>query len=123
VGSTININWRSSDNRAVAKHRIALFRNSGSTLQFISDIATDVAGEAQSFAWTIPATVQLMSQARIRVIAVDDEGAETEAYSGGDFTLARRWESVAPLPAALQRLAVVSDGKYLYSAGGRTTSD
>jgi len=122
AGGTVNINWRSSDNRAVARHRIALFRNSGGALQFVSDIATDVAGEAQSFAWSIPSTVQLTGQARIRVIAVDDEGAETEAYSGGDFTLARRWESAPSLPAALMRLAVVNDGKYLYAIGGRTTT-
>jgi uncharacterized protein (TIGR03437 family) len=122
VGSTINLNWRSSDNRAVARHRLSLFRSAGSALQLVADIATDVDGEAQSFAWTIPASLAPTNLARIRVTAIDDEGAETEAYSSNDFTLLRRWESVAQLPIALQRLQVASDGKYLYACGGRTST-
>ncbi len=122
TGSTININWRSADNRAMRGHRIALFRSSGSALQFVADIATNVDGEAQSFAWTIPENVELTDKARIRVTAIDDEGAEAEAFSSNDFTLARRWESVAQLPVALQRLQVTTDGKFLYALGGRTTT-
>ena len=59
--------------------------------------------------------------ARIRVIAVDDEGTEADAYSSSDFTITKRWEARAAMPIALQRLAVVSDGQYIYTIGGRTS--
>lgn len=120
--SVINISWRSSDNRSVARHRVSLMRNTGSTLTLVSDLATELGGEAQSFSWTIPTNIQATTQARIRVIAIDDEGTETEAVSSNDFTLALRWEPSALLPTALQRQFVASDGQSLYAFGGRATT-
>lgn len=115
--STVNINWRSSDNRAITRHRIVLVR--GTT---VTDIATNLPGSDQSFAWVVPTGLPSPTAARIRVIAADDEGTESDALSSSDITIAQRWEAQALLPVALQRLQVASDGKVLYSFGGRTTT-
>jgi len=125
INSAVTIRWKSSDNQAVTRHRIALYRIDGAQGPepvLVTDIATQVAGESQSFAWLIPPNIAPIEQARIRITAVDDEGAEADAYSSGNFTIAKRWEAVSSLPLALQRLAVASDGKYLYALGGRTSA-
>jgi uncharacterized protein (TIGR03437 family) len=122
IGSTLNIRWKSADNGAVTKHRLALVRNSGGQMVTVTDIADDLPGDAQSFNWIIPDAISPTTPARIRLVATDDEGAETEAYSASDFTIARRWEASAPLPFPLQRLQAASDGRYLYVIGGRTSS-
>jgi uncharacterized protein (TIGR03437 family) len=125
AGSSITLRWRSSDNRAVTGHRIALYRSTGAqtpAFELVADIAAELSGSAQSFIWTIPTSLAATNLARIRVTAIDDEGVESEAYSSGDFTLAKRWEAVTSLPIALQRLSVASDGKYIYAIGGRTSS-
>jgi uncharacterized protein (TIGR03437 family) len=120
INQTVTIRWNSSDNRALSRHRVALYRNAGGTLTQVAEIAGELSGEAQSLNWTVPASIGAMTNARVRVLAIDDEGAEAEAFSSGDFTIARRWEAQGALPAALQRLAVVSDGNSLYALGGRT---
>ncbi|MEP7341798.1 MAG: M36 family metallopeptidase, partial [Acidobacteriota bacterium] len=127
VGSTITLRWQSSDNRKVARHRIALYRSTATTPQLVANIA-DVGGDAQSFNWTIPSTAISGIQAgqtgvRIRVLATDDEGADTEAFSGADFTIDTRWQAATQLPTGLNREAVTSDGKYVYTIAGRTTAD
>jgi uncharacterized protein (TIGR03437 family) len=116
IGNTITVRWRSSDNRAVTRHRLELVR--GTTK--VADIATNLEGAAQSFNWTIPATLAVQSDYRIRVIAVDDEGTETEALPASAFTLARRWQTAPAVTPAVQRSAVTTDGRYLYNFGGRT---
>lgn len=118
---TVTIRWNSYDNRVLSRHRVQLCRSVGGLLAPVADIA-DVSGDAQSVNWTVPASVGQMTNARIRVFAVDDEGAESEAYSANDFTIARRWEPQSTLPAALQRLAVVSDGNNIFALGGRTSA-
>ncbi|MGH9845233.1 MAG: IPT/TIG domain-containing protein, partial [Blastocatellia bacterium] len=114
--SVVNIAWRSSDNRAVVRHRISLVR--GAT---VTTIAADLPGAEQSYAWIVPTNLPSPTMARIRIIAVDDEGAESEATSSNDFTIVQRWEAQPQLPVALQRLQIASDGKFLYSFGGRAT--
>jgi uncharacterized protein (TIGR03437 family) len=121
-GSTITLRWQSTDNRAVVRHRIDLYRSTTTVPTFVSTIATNVAGEAQSFNWTIPITTVPMTNARIRVVAADNEGAEAEALSSGDFTIDRRWAASTALPGGLNRHAVTTDGQYLYTIGGRTTT-
>jgi uncharacterized protein (TIGR03437 family) len=116
AGSVYTIRWSSADNRAVAAHRLSLFRATPTGLQFVSDIAT-VSGQEQSFNWQIPINVPI-TDARIRVRATDDEGTETEAYSSGNFALARRWEIATPMPAPISSFAAVSDGRYIYRIGG-----
>lgn len=118
VGSLLNIRWNSADNRALASHRISLFRPGALTLQFVSDIVSNLPGNTRNFNWTIPSTLP-NGEYRIRVIATDDEGVETEAYSNGGFTLNRRWETSRALPAPLGQTAVVGDGRYVYTIGGR----
>jgi uncharacterized protein (TIGR03437 family) len=122
AGSRVSVTWRSADNHELARHRVRFWRNSGGAPQLVYEVASDVAGEAQSFIWAVPADLNL-SQARISVIAVDDEGAEAEAFSSGWFAISRRWESSVQLPVIMQEFAVVSDGKYLYTIGGRATSE
>lgn len=118
----INIKWRSSDDRAVQRHRISLMQNTGAGLQFVSDIANSLPGDAQSFSWVIPASIQSPMQARIRVTAIDDEGSETEAFSSNDFNLMQRWESSALLQLPFHRLPIVSDGQFLYAVGGQLST-
>ncbi|MFN7944035.1 MAG: M36 family metallopeptidase [Blastocatellia bacterium] len=122
TGGTVSLRWRSTDDRAIVRHRVALMRNTGSGLALVSTLASDLSGDAQSFTWAIPPGVEATDKARISVRAIDDEGAETEAASSGDFTLVRRWEPVAPLPVALNRLQVTTDGKYVYAIGGRAST-
>jgi uncharacterized protein (TIGR03437 family) len=117
--SITNIRWRSSDDRGVQRHRISLMRNTGAGLQFVSDIVSSLPGDAQSFSWAIPANIPSPLKARIRVVAIDDEGSETEAFSSNDFNLMRRWEESALLPLSFQRLPIVSDGQFLYALGGQ----
>ncbi|MEK7829521.1 MAG: M36 family metallopeptidase, partial [Acidobacteriota bacterium] len=116
AGGTINIRWRSSDNRSVARHSLAFRRVTGTGFA-LTDIAANIEGSAQSFAWTIPAGLT-PGEGRIRVIATDDEGTETEAFSDANFTVARRWETSVSLPAPLGSFAAVSDGQNLYRIGG-----
>ncbi|HZN10562.1 MAG TPA: M36 family metallopeptidase, partial [Blastocatellia bacterium] len=125
VGNTVTIRWQSSDDRRVARHRVALFRDSGASPPVripVADIAADLPGEAQSCTWSVPATLPTTGGVRVGVTAVDDEGAETQAFAGGEINIARRWETAPPLPLALQRPAVASDGRFIYVIGGRTSS-
>jgi uncharacterized protein (TIGR03437 family) len=125
TGGSFTIRWRSSDNAAVARHRLSLYQSNGAqppVFTFLSEIAAEVAGQSQAFIWAVPSTLTSTSRARIRITATDDEGVESEVYSGDDFTIARRWETMAALPIGLQRLGVASDGKYLYAIGGSTSS-
>ncbi|MGH9768711.1 MAG: Kelch repeat-containing protein, partial [Blastocatellia bacterium] len=123
TGGVMAVRWQSSDNRAIARHRIALYRSSATEPVLIASISNEVAGEAQSFNWTIPITTSPTTLARIRVTAVDDEGVETEAFSTADFTIDRRWAPSTPLTGGLNRLAVTSAGQFLYAIGGRTTTN
>jgi hypothetical protein len=122
AGSTVIISWQSSDDRALAGHRIALDFVVPSQGQLTQIISSDVRGDARSFVWNVPLTQATTNQARVRITAIDDEGAESEATSPGFFTIVKRWESLSsPLPTPLQRLQVASDGKVLYAVGGRRT--
>ncbi|MBI1764160.1 MAG: M36 family metallopeptidase [Acidobacteria bacterium] len=125
IGNTITLRWQSSDNRTVVRHRLELQRSLGQltpAFEKVSDIATDLPGTAQSFNWTIPNTLAPSTLYRLRVIAVDDEGSEGDAYSSADFSVERRWLANTALPQAAQRSAVTNDGRYIYSIGGRTSA-
>ncbi len=122
TGAALTISWRSSDDRAVVRHRLALYQTIGGRPQLYSNIADFVPGESQSFNWKIPVTTKSTSAARIRLVAIDDEGSETEVYSSRDFTIERRWETAKEMLERVQRSAVASDGKYIYVFGGRYTN-
>jgi len=117
TGGVLSISWNSSDDRALSKHRVSVFRDT----TFMADLATDLPGDTQSFNWRLPSTIELATNYRIRVVAVDDEGAESEAFSGV-FSVGRNWQVQTALPSSLMRVIPVSDGRYLYSIGGRTTA-
>ncbi len=113
--SVANIRWDSSDNRAVASHRVSLQRFANGVYQNAADIATNLSGGTRSFAWTIPTLAS--GDYRIRVIAADDEGIETEANSN-NFSLNQRWQNATPLPTPLASFGSTSDGRYIYQIGG-----
>ncbi|NOT62402.1 MAG: hypothetical protein HOP19_19520, partial [Acidobacteria bacterium] len=116
----VTARWRSQDNRAVARHRVELHLGIGAASRKINDLNTELPGNAQSFNWVISAGLATGTEYRLRVIAVDDEGAESEAFSSNVFTLARRWSSAGNVLQAVQRPAVTSDGQNLFIFGGRT---
>jgi uncharacterized protein (TIGR03437 family) len=121
TGSTVNIRWRSSDNRAVARHRLSLRRPSGLGFTLV-DLATNIEGSAQSYAWTIPANFAGF-EGHLRILATDDEGTETEVYSDGAIAISRRWEPSASLPLnSLVFFAAAGDGRYVYALGGRNVA-
>lgn len=117
IGTVVTLRWQSADNRKVARHRVGLYRSGGTTPQLITNIA-DLGGESKSFNWTVPANAAT-TNGRLRVLAIDDEGAETEVFSSSDFTIESRWQTQTPLPAGINRLAAASDGKYIYQIAGR----
>jgi uncharacterized protein (TIGR03437 family) len=120
TGSVVPLRWQSSDNRRVVRHRVALYRSTATTPQLITNIA-DLGGESLSFNWLVPNNAAT-NVGRLRVVAVDDEGAETEAFSTSDFAIESRWQSQAALPGSLNRLAAASDSKFVYQIGGRTST-
>src|SRR5262249_49603609 len=110
--SVATIRWDSSDNRAVASHRISLQRFNNGAYQTVSpDISSNVQGSARSFAWTIP--TQPPGEYRVRVVAVDDEGIETEAFSS-NFSINQRWQNATPLPTPTTLFGSAGDGRYIY---------
>ena len=118
--SIVNIRWDSSDNRALAGHRISLQRfTGGTTYQLVADIATNLQGGARAYSWTIP--IITAGEYRVRVIATDDDGIESEAYSG-NFTLNRRWVPVTSLPIPTTAFGSASDGRFIYQIGGVTNA-
>lgn len=119
--SITTIRWRSSDDQEVVRHRITLVLDTGSGLQDVQVIAADVPGSEQSFTWTIP-TVSQPTNFRIRVTAIDNEGVEASDISVSSFLVARRWTSSTNLPLPLTLTNAVSDGRFIYLFGGRTTS-
>ena len=113
-GGVLGITWISADNQTVAKHKVSLFRDT----TFVSDLADGIPGEAQSYNWRIPTALTAATNYRVRVVATDNESAETEAFSN-TFTLARMWQIRASMPSALMRATYVSDGDNIIAIGGR----
>ncbi|MFN0123155.1 MAG: M36 family metallopeptidase [Blastocatellia bacterium] len=119
AGATYNITWRSTDNGAITRHRLRLEYGSGDALMPY-EITDAVSGDAQSWAWTIPADHPAARDMRVSVTAIDDEGEQTIARTGL-IQIAPRWERRASLPADIQDFAIAGDGLYMYLAGGRST--
>jgi uncharacterized protein (TIGR03437 family) len=117
TGSVLGITWNSFDNTALVKHRVSLLRDT----TLMTDLAAELPGNAQSLNWSIPVNQTQADNYRIRVVATDDEGAETEAFSG-NFSLGRNWEAPGALPTAAMRMMVVGDGQFLYTMGGQTSA-
>lgn len=117
TGGVLGISWNSSDNRGLSKHRVSLFRDT----TFVADLATELPGDTQSFNWRIPSNQEQVANYRIRVVALDDEGAEAEAFSD-TFSIGRIWQAQTSTPTAVMRSLPVSDGRYLYAIGGRTAA-
>ncbi len=117
TSGVLGINWNSSDNRAIVKHRVSLLRDQS----FIAELATELSGEVQSFNYVVPASMIVADNFRIRVVATDDEGTQTEAFSGV-FAISRAWQNTASMPQSVMKAAAVADQNYLYFIGGQTSS-
>lgn len=117
TGGALGITWNSSDNTGLTKHRVSLFRDT----TLVTDLAAELPGNAQSFNWRIPTNQTQADNYRIRVVATDDESAETEAFSA-NFSIGRNWQVQTPLPTAAMRIVTASDGRYLYTIGGQTAA-
>lgn len=115
LNSALTISWNSSDNQALTKHRVSLLRDAA----VVAELATDLPGNTQSLNWLVPTSQPVADNYRIRVVATDDEGAETEALSG-TFSLTFLWQMQAAMPSSLLRVITASDGQYLYAIGGRS---
>jgi hypothetical protein len=76
---TVIITWNSSDNTAVASHEI-LFAADGMT--FSTPVIAGLAGNKQSFTWTVPDSLPKTEAGRIKVIARDAQGNAGESVSG-----------------------------------------
>ena len=119
TGTTITVRWRSRDNRALTRHRVELHTGEGAARRKVVDLATELPGSAQSFNWNVSTGLVAGTSFTLRVAALDDEGAETEAFSSSVFSLARRWQAASAIAQSVQRPAVTSDGQNLFVFGGR----
>jgi hypothetical protein len=79
------ISWTSSDNVGIARHDIALSTDGGAT--FPVTIATGLAGNTQSFRWTVPAIE--IPQARIKVTATDAANNQGFDTGAGNFSVVK----------------------------------
>ncbi|HEX4949391.1 MAG TPA: M36 family metallopeptidase, partial [Blastocatellia bacterium] len=117
AGGVLGITWNSSDNRGLSRHRVSLFRDT----TLVTDLAAELPGDTQSFNWRVPVNQEQVGNYRIRVVATDDEGAETEAFSS-NFAVGRAWQGQPSMPTAMRRAMTASDGRALYAIGGHTTT-
>src|SRR5262249_15223335 len=81
-GQQVLIQWQSSDDVGVVAHNVQFSADGGGT--FI-DIATNLAGSAQSFSWTVPN--RPTTQAVVQVMARDRAGNQGADRSDGLFTI------------------------------------
>ncbi|HSB09074.1 MAG TPA: hypothetical protein VLM38_06145 [Blastocatellia bacterium] len=88
VGEAFDITWTASDpngDGTIQKFEVRLSTDGGTTFNTI--IAPNVAGTARKFTWTVSAGFNT-TQGRIRVIAMDDQGATAQDASDANFTIA-----------------------------------
>lgn len=81
--ASATISWESSDDTALARHDVLLSTNGGAS--FTTELATGLAGNLQSFTVTVPATKT--KTGRIRVVAVDTSGNQSQDESDGNFKI------------------------------------
>lgn len=78
------IRWVSSDDEQVANQSILLSADGGAT--FAATIANNLPGTASSFVWT-PLAGEVTTQARIKVVALDNQGNASMTTSTSDFMI------------------------------------
>ncbi|MBX7220891.1 MAG: M23 family metallopeptidase [Blastocatellia bacterium] len=84
-GSSVTIQWQSTDNLGVVRHDVLLSTDGGGT--FPLEITTGLAGNTQQFLWTLSATIAKTSQGKIRVVATDAAGNQGRGESDGAFKI------------------------------------
>ena len=86
-GSNSNITWNASDpdgNDTIANFELRLSTDAGTTFNTI--IAASVGGSARQFQWAVPTGINT-TQARIRIVATDNQGAKGQDDSNANFTI------------------------------------
>ena len=87
VGQIFDITWTASDpngDATIQKFDIRLSTDGGANFNFT--VAPNVAGTARKFTWTVPVGFNT-TQARIRVIVTDNQGATAQDDSNANFTI------------------------------------
>jgi hypothetical protein len=92
-GSTLTINWSSSDNVVVSSQDLSLSIDGGAT--FNTSIATGLSGTVQSFTFQIPDTLQTQ-RARLRLIVRDAAGNSTQTITPADFQIQSAADTQSP---------------------------
>ncbi|HNC45233.1 MAG TPA: hypothetical protein PLU80_13785, partial [Acidobacteriota bacterium] len=77
--ASLGISWTSADNTGVTGHDLS-FAGDGTT--FSTAIVSGLPGNAQSFTWTVPASVAKTKSGRVQVTARDAAGNLGTAISG-----------------------------------------
>jgi glucose/arabinose dehydrogenase len=88
AGSTLTINWQSSDNVGIAAHDVLLSTDGGTTFPII--LAAGLPGTSRTFAFALPAGQAKSKTARIRVIATDSAGNKGQDDSDSNFRIKKR---------------------------------
>jgi DNA-binding beta-propeller fold protein YncE len=92
-GSSLMINWSSSDNVAVSSQDLALSIDGGAT--FNTSIATGLSGTVQSLTFQIPDNLQTQ-RARLRLIVKDSAGNSAQTITPADFQIQSAADTQSP---------------------------
>jgi hypothetical protein len=89
AGTQFNITWTASDldgDNTIQRFEIRLSTDGGTTFPDSQVIASNVAGNARTFPWNVPAVLNTTT-ARIRVTAFDTAGGQGQDDSNANFTI------------------------------------
>jgi hypothetical protein len=89
AGTRFNITWTASDpdgDNTIQSFQIRLSTDGGATFPDTNVIAANLAGNARTFPWDVPLTLNTTA-ARIRVIATDNAGGQSQDDSNANFTI------------------------------------
>lgn len=89
AGTPFTITWTASDldgDNTIQRFEIRLSTDAGATFSDSNVIASNVAGNARTFVWNVPVTLNTTT-ARIRIIAFDTAGAQGQDDSNANFTI------------------------------------
>ncbi|HVG18454.1 MAG TPA: Ser-Thr-rich GPI-anchored membrane family protein [Blastocatellia bacterium] len=89
AGTPFTITWTASDpdgDNTIQRFEIRLSTDAGATFPDANVIAANVAGNARSFTWAVPITLNTTA-ARIRITAFDNAGGQAQDDSNANFTI------------------------------------
>lgn len=89
AGTPFTITWTASDpdgDNTIQRFEIRLSTDAGATFPDTNIIAANVAGNARTFIWSVPITLNTAT-ARIRITAFDNAGGQAQDDSNANFTI------------------------------------